>query len=50
VALELPVYHILEPEIREQVNPDIAEKELALMEISLEVDKITEGLNRVRNK
>ena len=50
IALELPVYHILEPEIKSQVDSEVFQKHLALMDIALDVDKIAEGLNRVRGK
>ncbi len=50
VALNLPVYHIMEPEITSQVDPALYKQHLAIFEIALDVDKITEGLNRVRNK
>jgi len=50
VALNLPVYHIMEPEIRSQVDPAVYKQHLEIFEIALDVDKITEGLNRVRNK
>lgn len=48
VALELPVYHIMEPELKAQIDPKVYEEHLALMEIALDVDKIVEGLNRAR--
>ncbi len=48
VSLDLPVYHIMEPEIRSQVDPAVYKEHLELLEIALDVDKITEGLNRVR--
>lgn len=50
VKLELPVYHIMEPEIVSQVDPVIYKEHLELMEIALDVGKITEGLNRARGK
>ena len=50
VALDLPVYHIIEPEIKVQINPEVYQEHLALMEIALDVEKITEGLNRVRTQ
>ena len=50
LALGLPVYHIMEPEIKRQIDPACYKEHLELMEIALDVDKITEGLNRVRNK
>ena len=48
VALKLPVYHILEPEIKVQIDPAIYKEQLELMEIALDVNKIAEALNRVR--
>lgn len=48
VALGLPVYHIMEPEIKRQIDPALFKQHLALMEVALDVAKITEGLNRVR--
>ena len=48
VALGLPVFHIMEPEIKAQIDPDVYNEHLALMEIALDVKKISEGLDRVR--
>jgi glycine reductase len=48
VALELPVFHIMEPIIKEQIDPSLYKEHLELFEIALEVDKIAEGLDRVR--
>lgn len=48
VSLGLPVFHIMEPEIKTQIEPAIFKEHLELMEIALEVDKIAQGLNRVR--
>jgi hypothetical protein len=50
VSLNLPVFHIMEPEIKEQIESSIYKDHLELMDIALDIDKITEGLNRVRNK
>jgi betaine reductase len=50
VALGLPVYHIVEPEMKAQIEPSVYQEHLALMEIALDVDAITQGLNRVRKK
>ena len=50
VALELPVYHIMEPEMKRQIDPACYKEHLELLEIALDVDKIAEGLNRVRGK
>jgi len=50
VALKLPVYHIMEPEIKAQVDPSIYKEQLELMEIALDVEQIVKGLNRVRQE
>ncbi len=50
VAMNLPVFHIMEPGIKAQIDPKVYQEHLGLMEVALEVDKITEGLNRVRIK
>jgi len=50
VSLGLPVFHIMEPEIKAQIDPELYKEQLELMEIALDVDAITLGLNRVRNK
>ena len=44
----LPVYHIMEPEIKAQISPEVYKEHLELMEIALDVDRIAEGLDRVR--
>ena len=48
--MDLPVYHIMEPEIKAQIDPEVYKEHLELMEIALDVEKKAEGLNRVRNK
>jgi glycine/sarcosine/betaine reductase complex component A len=48
VALGLPVYHIMEPEIKKQIDPKVYEEHLQLMEIALDVKEITKGLDRAR--
>ena len=48
VSLGLPVFHIMEPEIKAQIEPAVFKEHLELMEIALEVGKIAQGLNRVR--
>jgi betaine reductase len=50
VSLGLSVFHIMEPEIKEQIDPKAYKKHLELMDIAMDVDAITEGLNRVRKK
>jgi len=50
VSLGLPVYHIMEPEINAQIDTEVYKEHLEFLEIALDVKKITEGLNRVRQK
>ncbi len=50
VALGLSVYHILEPEMKEIIDPQIYEGQLALMALALDVDSIIKGLDKVRPK
>jgi glycine reductase len=49
IALELPVYHIMEPEMKAQIEPEIYKEHLALMEIALDTEKITKALRKVRS-
>jgi betaine reductase len=46
--LGLPVYHILEPIIKEQIEPAVYQEHLALMEIALDVERIAQALDKVR--
>jgi len=48
VALELPVYHIMAPEIREQISPETFKEHLELMEIALDVEGISKALKKAR--
>ena len=50
VALGLPVFHIMEPEIKAQIDPAVYKEHLELMEIALDVEKIAQALNRVRRE
>ncbi len=50
VPLGLPVYHIVEPELKSVVDPEVYEEQVGVMDIALEADKITEALNKVRAK
>lgn len=40
VPLGLPVYHILEPEIKAQMDGDLYEEHVGLMELSADADEI----------
>ena len=49
VAMKLPVFHVLEPEIKSQIDSELFDKHLALMDVALDVEKVAEVLKRVRN-
>ena len=48
VSLALPVYHIAEPEIKAQVEPDLYQEQVGLAEMVLETDEIIQALEQVR--
>ncbi len=48
VQLGLTVYHIFEPEIKNEVNQDLYENKVSIMEIALDVESIIEELERIR--
>ena len=48
VSLGLPVYHIMEPEIKSQVDSQIYEDQVGLTELVLDTDEIIETLRQVR--
>ena len=48
VSLALPVYHIAEPEIKAQVEPDLYQEQVGLAEMVLETDEIVQALEGVR--
>jgi betaine reductase len=48
VSLGLPVFHIMEPVIKNQIDPAISAEHLGLMEIALDVEKISQVLERLR--
>ena len=50
VALNLAVYHILEPEVKEQVDPAVYEEQVGMMEMVLDVDAISEEMKDVRGE
>lgn len=50
VTLGLPVFHVLEEKIKSQIDPELFKEHLELMEVVLDVEKITQALNRVRGE
>jgi betaine reductase len=49
VALGLPVYHITEADIKDQISPQAYDEHIALMEVVLEVDDIAKAVEEVRS-
>jgi glycine/sarcosine/betaine reductase complex component A len=48
IALGLPVFHVLEPEVKEQFDPAVYDEQVSIMESVLEVDEIIEAVRSVR--
>ena len=48
VNLELPVYHITEPEIKAQIDPAIYQEQVGLTEMVLDIGEIFDALHQVR--
>ena len=48
VRLELPVYHITEPEIKSQVDSQVYEEQVGLIKMVLDTGEIIEAMQKVR--
>ena len=48
VPLGLPVYHVLEPEIKHQVDEVLYDEHVGLMELSADVDEIIKWVSMYR--
>ena len=44
VQLGLPVVHILEEDIKEQVDPQVYEDQVGLLEMTLDVEQVREAV------
>jgi len=49
VPLGLPVYHVLEPEIKESMDPEVYQEHVGLMELSADVDEIIKWVKYYRD-
>src|SRR5262245_11514801 len=49
VALGIPSYHILEPEIVEQIDSALYERELALSALAMDVDEVIAPMRSIRD-
>ncbi len=50
VQLGLPVYHIMETEIKEQVDPAVYEEQVAMMEMVVEVEALIDAVKGMREQ
>jgi glycine reductase len=48
VPLGLPVVHILDEDVKEQVDPGIYEDQVGLLEMSLDTDKVRDVMTKLR--
>ena len=48
VQLDLSVYHILEDQVRDAMNPQLYEEQVGIMETVLDKEEIVAALERVR--
>lgn len=49
VQLGLRVYHICEPEMKEEIDPDVYEDQIGMMEMVLDVDDIVSEMKAIRD-
>ena len=50
VQLGLKVYHVCEPEIKAEFDPDIYEDQISMMEMVLDVDDIVKEMTSIREQ
>ena len=50
VPLGLKVFHAVEPEFKEAVNPDVYDEQIGMMEMVLDVDGIVEEMKNIRDE
>jgi len=50
VSLGLPVVHILEPEVKEQVDPEVYSEQVGLLELTLDTDAVHAAMRKLRHE
>ncbi len=50
VSLGLAVYHVCEPEVKAEFDPDIYDEQVGMMEMVLDVDDICAEMNAIRDQ
>lgn len=48
VQLGLTVFHVCEPEMKEEFDPDVYEEQVGMMEMVLDVDDIIDEMSAIR--
>lgn len=49
-AYKLPVYHVVEEEIKSQIDPALYDQEVGVTEMVLETDLIREAVKKIRDR
>ena len=50
VSLGLRVYHVCEPEVKAEFDPDVYDEQISMMEMVLDVDDICSEMNAIRDQ
>lgn len=50
VSLGLKVYHICEPEIKDEIDESVYDEQVSMMEMVLDVDEIIEEMTAIREQ
>lgn len=50
VQLGLTVYHICEPEVKAEIDPDVYEEQVGMMEMVLDIDDIHNEMESIRSE
>ena len=50
VQLGLTVYHVVEPEMKDEFDPDVYDEQISMMEMVLDVDDIIDEMSDIRDE
>jgi len=50
VSLGLTCYHVCEPEVKAEFDPDVYDEQISMMEMVLDVDDICSEMNAIRDQ
>jgi glycine reductase len=48
IALGLPVFHIVEPEVKSQIDPQVYQEQVSIMESVLDIEDVIQAVSSVR--